>query len=358
MSVGNGDGAGNGQGESGPREPQASLAEIATLVMDFPGPDQEAATSAVEREMLLAKPRNALGRLEELAEWLSTWQGRHPPRVEHPNVSVFAGNHGVIEQGVSAFPAEVTAAMVQTFADGGGAINQIANTLDADFRVFELALEIPTADFTQAPAMTDKDCARAMAYGMMAVEQGIDVIALGEMGIGNTTSASALSAALFGGDAAEWVGPGAGADDAQMQRKRAAVDAGLALHRDEISGPLDALRRLGGYELAGICGAIIAARMGRVPVVLDGFVATAAAAVIAKLAPGGIDHCIVGHLSREPGHQKLCDALGKKPVLDLGMALGEATGAALAIHILRAAANCHSDMTTLKEVLKKAGPQA
>lgn len=342
----------------GPREPEVTLAEIDILVSDFPGPDMESATTAVAHERELAKPRNALGRLEELAEWLATWQGRHPPRIERPCVSVFAGNHGVVAQGVTAFPPEVTAAMVQTFADGGGAINQISAALDADFRVFELALEVPTKDFTEDAAMTDKDCARAMAYGMMAVEQGADVIALGEMGIGNTTVAAALSAALFGGDAAEWIGLGAGADSEQMDRKRAAVDAGLALHKGEISSPLDALRRLGGYELAGICGAIIAARMGRVPVVLDGFVATAAAAVIAKLAPGGLDHCIVGHLSREPGHKKLCDLLEKKPVLDLDMALGEATGAALAIHILRAAALCHSDMAKLSDVLKKAGPQA
>jgi nicotinate-nucleotide--dimethylbenzimidazole phosphoribosyltransferase len=349
MSAENGDGA---------NEPNVTLEEIALLVRDFPGPDQESATTAVAHERDLAKPRQALGRLEELAEWLATWQGRHPPRIERPNVSVFAGNHGIVAKGVAAFPSEVTGAMVKTFAEGGGAINQISAALDADFRVFELALEVPTKDFTEAPAMTDKDCARAMAYGMMAVEQGVDVIALGEMGIGNTTTAAALCAALFGGAGADWVGPGAGADPEQMQRKRDAVDAGLALHKDEITGPLDALRRLGGYEFAGICGAIIAARMGRVPVVLDGFVATAAAAVIAKLAPGGLDHCIVGHLSREPGHAKVCEHLGKQPVLDLGMALGEATGAALAIHILRAAALCHSDMATLSDVLKKAGPQA
>jgi len=326
----------------------ASLDEIRALMAHLPGPDLEAGTAAMLRERQLTKPAGALGRLEELSHWLATWQGRHPPRLDHPRTSVFAGNHGVAARGVSAYPAAVTAQMVQNFVAGGAAVNQLCKAVDADLRVYEMNLDQPTADFVDGPALTEEECARAMAYGMMAIEPGLDVIALGEMGIANTTSAAALCLALFGGSAEEWTGPGTGVAGAALEHKRAVVAAAAELHAGK-GDAFETLRRLGGHELAAIAGATLAARMGRVPVVLDGFVATAAAAVLHAADPHALDHCIVAHVSAEPGHRLLLDKIGKPALFDLGMRLGEASGATLAIAILKGAVACHTGMATFAD---------
>jgi nicotinate-nucleotide--dimethylbenzimidazole phosphoribosyltransferase len=334
--------------------PAASLAEIRGMLVGLPGPSGAARAAAAAREATLTKPPGALGRLEELAAWMAAWQDRHPPTLRRPRVAVFAGNHGIAARGVSAYPPAVTAQMVSNFVAGGGAVNQICRSVDADLRVYELSLETPTADFTAGPAMADDDCARAMAYGMMAVEQGVDLIALGEMGIANTTAASALCLALFGGGAEDWTGPGTGVDGARLAAKRDAVAAGAALHAGAGDG-LETLRRLGGFEFAAIAGAVVAARVARVPVLLDGFAATAAAAVLHAHDPSLLDHCQVAHLSAEPAHARLCAAIGKRPLLDLGMRLGEASGAALAIGVVRAAVACHGDMASFAEA-RVSGP--
>jgi nicotinate-nucleotide--dimethylbenzimidazole phosphoribosyltransferase len=325
--------------------PAASLAEIRGILAGLPGPSADARAAAAAREATLTKPPGALGRLEEISAWMASWQDRHPPTLRRPRVAVFAGNHGVAARGVSAYPAAVTAQMVRNFVAGGGAVNQICRSVDADLRVYELSLDVPTADFTVAPAMGDEDCARAMAYGMMAVEPGVDLIALGEMGIGNTSAAAALCLALFGGTAMDWTGPGTGVDGTRLAAKRATVAAGAALHAGAGDG-LETLRRLGGFEFAAIAGAIVAARVARVPVLLDGFTATAAAAALHAVDPGLLGHCQVAHLSAEPAHGRLCAALGKRPLLDLGMRLGEASGAALAIGLVRAAIACHTGMAS------------
>ena len=332
-----------------PRDAIASLDEVRALIADLPGPNLEAATAAAERESVLTKPAGALGRLEELAQWLATWQGRHPPKVEHPRTAIFAGNHGVAARDVSAYPSSVTEQMVQNFVAGGAAVNQLCRVFDADLRVYELDLDQPTADFTKAPAMSDEECARAMAYGMMAVEPGLDVLCLGEMGIGNTTSASALCLALFGGIAEDWVGAGTGIEGEAMDRKIQTVSAGVAYHASRSGDPLAVLAALGGLELAAIGGAVLAARMARLPVLLDGFACTAAAAVLHALHPRAIDHCVVAHLSVEPGHRRLLDLIGKQPLFDLGMRLGEGSGATLALGMLRAAAECHGGMATFSD---------
>ena len=328
---------------------RATLDEMRALLAGLPGPELAAATAAAQREAQLTKPPGALGRLEELSEWLATWQAKHPPSVDHPRTAVFAGNHGVASRGVSAYPADVTAQMVQNFIRGGAAVNQLCRAVDADLRVYEMVLEQPTADFTAAPAMSDEDCAMAMAYGMMAVEPGVDVIALGEMGIANTTSASALCGLLFGGEATHWVGPGTGVTGAAFQRKIEAVDVAMRLHAPQTRDPFDSLRRVGGRELAAITGAVIAARRARVPVVLDGFAATASAAVLFAADARALDHCIVAHRSAEPGHARLLERISKKPLFDLGMRLGEGSGATLAIAILKAAVACHKGMATFAE---------
>lgn len=331
------------------KTPVATLDEVRAVMKELPGPDLAAAGSVAAREATLTKPAGALGRLEEITAWLAAWQGRHPPRVDRSRVCVFAGNHGVAARGVSAYPTEVTVQMVKNFLAGGAAVNQLAKAADADLRVFEMVLDQPTADFTGGPAMSEEECARAVAYGMMAVEPGIDLLCLGEMGIANTTSAAALCLALFGGAAQDWTGPGTGVAGAALARKIEVVAAGAALHAPVARDPFDILRRLGGHELAAICGAIMAARLARTPVLLDGFACTAAAAVLHKADPQGLAHCLVAHVSAEPGHRRLLKAMGKEALLDFGMRLGEASGAALAISIVKAAAACHAGMASFAE---------
>ena len=331
------------------KTPLASFDEVRALLAELPGPESSASAAAVAREAQLTKPAGALGRLEDLSVWLATWQGRHPPRMERPHAAVFAGNHGVAAQGVSAYPAEVTRQMVANFIEGGAAVNQLCAVADSALRVHEMGLEEPTRDFSEAPAMDEADCAKAIAYGMMTVEDGLDVLALGEMGIANTTSAAAICHALFGGRAADWVGRGTGIDEAGLARKAQVVKAAVATHRDQMTDPLEVLRHLGGFELAAILGAVMAARMARTPVLLDGYACTAAAAVLHALDGRALDHCQVAHVSAEPGHRRLLERLDKRPLLDLGMRLGEASGAVLAIPLLKAACACHGAMATFEE---------
>ena len=329
----------------------ATFDEMRRILREMPGPDLAARTEVVRRQAELTKPPGSLGRLEEIAEWLACWQGRAHPRVERPRIAVFAGTHGIAQRGVSAYPPEVTKQMVKNFLDGGAAINQLAAAIDADLRIYELDLDHPTADFTQGPAMNEARTANAMAYGMMAAEPGIDVLCLGEMGIANTTAAATLCAALFGGSGADWAGPGTGVKGAALANKIAVIDEALARHRDAIAAkdPLALLAAVGGEELAAIAGAIAAARMGRIPVLLDGYACTAAAAVLHAVDRGALDHCLVAHRSAEPGHTRLLYAIGQRPLLDLDMRLGEASGAALAVPLLKAAAACHAGMATFGE---------
>jgi nicotinate-nucleotide--dimethylbenzimidazole phosphoribosyltransferase len=331
--------------------------DIRGLIAAMPGPDETAVAAVRAREGQLIKPAGALGRLESIVEWLAAWQGAGRPHVDQPLVAVFAGNHGVVAQGVSPFPQSVTKAMVLNFAAGGAAINQICKTLDLSLKVFELALEIPTADITQGAALDEKACAATMAFGMEALASGADLLCLGEMGIGNTTVAAAIYHGLWGGKAEDWVGRGTGVDDEGLKRKADAVTRAVALHRDHLGDPLEVLRRLGGREIAAMAGAILAARIQRVPVLLDGFVVCAAAAVLQALDPHALDHCLAAHVSAEGAHAEALRRLGKKPILDLGMRLGEGSGAALAAGIVKAALACHLGMATFAEasVAGKAG---
>jgi nicotinate-nucleotide--dimethylbenzimidazole phosphoribosyltransferase len=320
--------------------------DIRSLMRNLPGPAQDAIDAVRLRDRELTKPPGALGRLEGIVEWFAGWQGFHPPRLNRPVVVVFAGNHGVVAQGVAAYPQAVTAQMVANFQAGGAAVNQICKTFDLGLKVFELALEIPTGDITQEAALSEKDCAATMAYGMEAISEGCDLLAIGEMGIGNTTIAAAICHGLFGETAEDWVGPGTGVDGDGLKRKADAVRRAVALHRDHLHDPLEVLRRLGGREIAAMAGAILAARLNRVPVLLDGYVATSAAAVLYKFDKTALDHCMAAHVSAEPAHRKLLTAIGKEPLLDLGMRLGEASGAALAAGLVKAAINTHNDMST------------
>ncbi len=319
------------------------------LIRNLPGPDLGAEQAVRARDANLTKPAGALGRLEEIALWLAAWTGKRTPQVNRPLVAVFAGNHGVTAKNITPFPPSVTAQMVENFAAGGAAINQICIAHDLGLKVFDLALEHPTGDITEEAAMDERTCAATMAFGMEAIAGGTDLLCIGEMGIGNTTIAAAIALALFGGTAEEWVGPGTGSTGELLQRKIDAVRDAVALHRAHLKDPLEVMRRLGGRELAAMAGAILAARMEKIPVIVDGYVASAAAAVLYAANPAALDHCLFGHVSAEPAHRRMLEKMGKKPLLDLGMRLGEGTGAALAAGVVKAAALCHSGMATFGE---------
>jgi nicotinate-nucleotide--dimethylbenzimidazole phosphoribosyltransferase len=326
----------------------SSLHDLRVACLDLPSADAEAAALAAARQIELTKPPGSLGRLEEMVVWLARWQGRSMPRLDHVDILVFAGNHGVTKQGVSAYPAEVTAQMVANFSAGGAAINQLARTVGATLRVVPLSLEQPTADFTQAPALDENAFLAAVTAGYRTVASEADLVCLGEMGIGNTTAAAALAAALFGGGA-RWAGRGTGVDEAGLARKRAAIEAGLARHAALLHDPLASAAALGGRELAAILGAALAARQRRIPVLLDGFVCVAAVAPLAKLRADALDHAMAAHVSAEAAHRMLLSELRLDPLLDLGLRLGEGTGAALAVSLLRAALACHAGMATFAE---------
>lgn len=322
---------------------------IRDLLLLMPSPLAEFAEAARARQAELTKPPGSLGRLEEITEFLAAWRGEARPRIERPVVAVFAANHGVAAKGVSAFPATVTRAMMENFAAGGAAINQICAAFGIGLKVFELALDVPTQDITEGPALDEKAAAATFAFGMEAIAGETDLLCLGEMGIGNTTIAAAIYYGLYGGEAADWVGRGAGVDDSGLARKIAAVEAAVRLHRPYLADPLELMRRLGGREIAAMAGAILAARMQRIPVVLDGYVVCAAAAILNALDPEALDHCLAGHLSAEGAHAEVLRRIGKKPLLDLGMRLGEGSGAALSAAIVKAALACHNDMATFTE---------
>jgi nicotinate-nucleotide--dimethylbenzimidazole phosphoribosyltransferase len=326
-----------------------SLDELRAACRDLPSGDVSAAELAREHQRELTKPPGSLGRLEDIVEWLAQWQGRSTPRLDRVDILVFAGNHGVTAQGVSAYPSEVTAQMVANFAAGGAAINQLARVAHARLQVVPLALAQPTADFTQAPAMDDEAFLSAVGTGYQMVASGIDLVCLGEMGIGNTTAAAALAAALFGGGGARWAGRGTGVDDLGLARKQSAIDIGLARHAARLADPLAAAAALGGRELAAVLGAALAARQRRTPVLLDGFVCTAAVAPLAKLRRGALDHALAAHVAAEAAHRMLLSELELAPLLDLGMRLGEGSGAALAVPVLRAALACHTGMATFAQ---------
>ncbi|WP_069300219.1 nicotinate-nucleotide--dimethylbenzimidazole phosphoribosyltransferase [Neptunicoccus sediminis] len=330
-------------------QPFSSLAEFQALLEQAGGPDGSAIEAAQDRDSHLTKPPGALGRLEDLAIWYAGWRGDAAPRIENPQVVVFAGNHGVAARGVSAFPAEVTAQMVLNFQHGGAAINQLCASVGASLDVIALDLDTPTADFSAGPAMSEAETVSALATGWKAVDPAADLFVAGEMGIGNTTSGAAICTALFGGSAADWVGRGTGVDDAGLTLKAQVVVEGLAANPQAKGNGLEALRCLGGRELAAMAGAIAAARFHKIPVIIDGFICTAAAACLETACKGALDHAVAGHQSREAGHVQVLQEIGKEPLLSLGLRLGEGSGAALAIGVLKAALDCHSGMATFAQ---------
>lgn len=326
-----------------------SIAAFNAALVDLFAPDTRALAAARARQNQLTKPPGSLGRLEDVAIFLAGWQGRERPVLNNARAAIFAGNHGVTVHGVSAFPADVTAQMVSNFQAGGAAINALANAAGLELKVVALDLERPTADFTCQPAMTEADCLAALSAGADVVDSSLDLLVVGEMGIGNSTTAAALCARSFGGPAADWVGPGTGVNSQGIARKIAVVEQAIAFHEGAPTTPFETLRRFGGREIAAIAGAIVAARHHRVPVMLDGFISCSALAPIAAVHPAITDHCLAGHRSAEPGHGRLLDRLGLAPLLALDMRLGEGSGAAVAVAVIRSALAAHDQMATFAQ---------
>jgi nicotinate-nucleotide--dimethylbenzimidazole phosphoribosyltransferase len=333
----------------------ATPAQFESALTALPDPDAKAMADARARQGQLTKPAGSLARLEEIAIFFAGWQGREKPAITRGRAVIFAGNHGVAARGVSAFPPAVTAQMVANFEAGGAAINALAGAAGLELRVVPIDLDRPTADFTLAPAMSEEECLAALTIGAETVDMDLDMLIVGEMGIGNSTAAAALAARSFGGTAADWVGPGTGLDAQGVQRKTAVIDTALAFHADAPRTPLETLRRLGGREIAGIAGAVLRARQLGIPVILDGFISCAAIAPLACAVPTITAHCIAGHCSAEPGHDRLLKRLELEPLLRLGMRLGEGSGAAVAANIIRSALAAHAQMATFAEAGVSAG---
>lgn len=334
----------------------ATIADFERALGDLSVPDAAALDQARARQGQLTKPPGSLARLEEIAIFFAGWQGVERPVIDAGQALIFAGNHGVVVHGVSAFPAEVTAQMVANFAAGGAAINALAAAADLDLRVIALDLDRPTADFTQGPAMSEAECLSALSAGAAAVDPDQQLIIVGEMGIGNSTAAAALASRSFGGGVAQWVGPGTGVDSDGIARKIRVIEGALAFHGQAPGTAFETLRRVGGREIAAIAGAVLRARQLRIPVMLDGFISCAAIAPLAVAAPTIVAHCIAGHCSAEPGHALLLERLGLEPLLRLGMRLGEGSGAAVAANIVRSALAAHGRMATFAQAGVSAGP--
>lgn len=341
---------------------------IAGAIARIRPPDALAAAAAGARQDQLTKPRGSLGRLEELAVQLAGIQGRAVPRMERKAVITMAADHGVALEGVSAYPQEVTAQMVHNFLGGGAAINVLARQAGADVIVVDMGVASDlvsgaglvhrkvargTRNMAKGPAMSREEAIAAVAAGIQVLEaemaRGLDIVGTGDMGIGNTAAASAICAAITGHPVAEVTGRGTGIDDGRLRHKVRVVEAALAVNAPSREDALDVLSKVGGFEIGGLAGVILGAAANRVPVVIDGFISGAAALIAAGLAPQSRDYMVAAHVSVETGHRFLLQHLGLKPLLDLGLRLGEGTGAAVGIGLSEAACRILSDMATFGE---------
>ncbi len=324
--------------------------DFLNALQNLPGHDDHYSGLARDRQDILTKPKDSLGRLEELACWLAGWQQTEKPTAKQVTVTLFAANHGITVQNISPFPAEVTAQMVHNFRQDGAAINQIGKASDIELSVKPIKLEQPTGDISKEKAMSSEECLAALNIGAASLNAADDIVIPGEMGIGNTTIASIICAKLYGGGGQKWAGAGTGLDKEGIAHKSKVIDQALAYHRQTFSDPFTLLCHIGGREVAAICGLILAARISRIPVILDGFIVGAAAAALTVGTDNTLDHCIAGHLSNEQAHKELLKKLGLDPaLLNLGMRLGEATGAALAVQIVRNAVSIHNGMASFDE---------
>ncbi|WP_437880611.1 nicotinate-nucleotide--dimethylbenzimidazole phosphoribosyltransferase [Pseudomonas sp. LRF_L74] len=329
--------------------------------------DQLVREQALERQQQLTKPTGSLGQLERLAVLLAAQQAKLKPRIDKPWVAIFAGDHGVVEEGVSAYPQAVTGQMLQNFVAGGAAISVLARQLNAGLDVVDLGtvqslaltgvlhlhLGPGTANFARQPAMSVEQCQAALQAGRDSVTRalaaGSDLFIGGEMGIGNTTAAAALASALLGHAPSVVVGPGTGLDEAGVRRKAEVIERALTLHAAALTDPFEALRHVGGFELAALSGAYLACAQQGLPVLVDGFICTAAALCAVRMNPACRDWLLFAHSGAEPGHRLVLQSLAAEPLLDLGLRLGEGSGAALAVPLLQLACALHGEMATFAE---------
>ncbi|MGN8276967.1 nicotinate-nucleotide--dimethylbenzimidazole phosphoribosyltransferase [Pseudomonas sp. SMN5] len=330
--------------------------------------DTQALEQAAARQQQLTKPAGSLGQLETVAVQLAGLQGQVKPRLDAVSIAIFAGDHGVVAEGVSAFPQEVTGQMLLNFVSGGAAISVLARQLGASLEVVDLgtvtpSLDLPgvrhlnvgpgTANFVHGPAMTEDQGEQALRAGRDSVERaiaaGTRLFIGGEMGIGNTTAASALACALLDCPVAHLVGPGTGLDAAGVNHKALVIERALALHAAQNNDPLQTLFNLGGFEIAALAGAYLACAQQGVAVLVDGFICSVAALVAVRLNPACRPWLLFSHRGAEPGHRHLLETLGAEPLLDLGLRLGEGSGAALAVPLLRLACDLHGQMATFAE---------
>ena len=330
--------------------------------------NEPARLTAEIRQGQLTKPPGSLGKLESIAIRLAAMQGVTCPTLDHAHISVFAADHGVVAEGISAFPQSVTLEMVRNFARGGAAISVLAQQLNATFEIINLGtveddenlqgvhhqcIAPGTANFTRQPAMTLEELAQALDAGRQSatrsIEAGSQIFIGGEMGIGNTTSASALTCALTDMSAEQMAGPGTGLDKTGVNRKAEVIQRALDLHQTHLNDPKETLRRLGGFEIAALTGSYIACAQKGIPVLVDGFISSVAALVAVSINKEIKEWLLFAHKSAEPGHVRVLEALEAQPLLDIGMRLGEGSGAATALPLLRLACALHNDMATFAE---------
>jgi nicotinate-nucleotide--dimethylbenzimidazole phosphoribosyltransferase len=341
------------------------MAELKQVCASIVAVDQQIAEQTQRLLDDKTKPRKSLGRLEEVACQVAAVQGTTSPRIAGKAIVVMAADHGVAQGGVSAYPQEVTAQMLLNFASGGAAINVLARQAGARLVVVDMGVKAPlaehpeirrvridagTRDFREGPAMTREQAVAAVEAGMQIAAElaasGVDLIGIGDMGIGNTTASSALAAVFTRSSAEEVTGRGTGVDEAGLVRKLRAIERALEVNEPDARDPLGVLSKLGGFEIAGLCGVVLGAAAARVTVVLDGFIAGAAALVAVRLVPEAAEYLIASHRSVEPGHRRVLSVLGARPLLDLDLRLGEGTGAALAMSLVEAALAVLHEMAT------------
>lgn len=316
--------------------------DILNLVTSMPMRDVKAFEHTQNVFNDLACPQNPIGKTEDAVKWLSAWQGKNLPSVERPLIAVFAGTHGIASDVIGSDIVSGAKARVKSLTEGSAGVRGISASLNAAFKVYEMGVEYPCQDMTKAASLTERECAASIAFGMEVVAEGADIIALGNAGYGSVTAAAAIARGLYGGDAAYW----AGGDVATADRRINAVETATQFHRAMLKNPLDVLRCFGGRDIAGMVGAIIAARHQSIPVLLDGYVVCSAAAVLHKINPDSISHCLAGHVSSEPAHGALLERIGKTPLLNLNIGIGDGTGAAFALGVLRHASAAFGTFST------------
>jgi len=345
------------------------MSELLSKIIEMIKPlDKEAMAEAQARQNILTKPQGSLGRLEELSIQLAGIQGRSIPQIRHKAIITMAGDHGVVAEGVGNWPQQVTAQMVYNFLDGGAGINVIARQVGARVIVVDMGvatelepnpqllsrkIALGTQNIAQGQAMTREQAVTAVETGMeivaAEVAKGLDIVGTGDMGIGNTTASSAIGAVMMGRPVAEVTGRGTGITDEQLRHKIEVIERALAVNRPDPKQPLEVLAKVGGFEIGGLVGVMLAAAAHRIPVVIDGFISGAAALIATALSPKLRDFLIAGHVSAETGHHLLLGYLGLKPLLDLDMRLGEGTGAALGIFLAETSARVLAEMATFPE---------